>query len=142
MTASPSPSQGSSKPQLAERPLSPHLQIYKPQLTTGMSIMHRMTGIGLTLGLLILVAWLVGLATGPDNYAACMSVIKCPLCQIVLFGLTWAFFYHFCCGVRHLLWDAGFFLNIDGVYSTGRIALGVSTLLTVILWLKILGVTP
>ena len=128
-----------SSPQRPERPLSPHLQIYKPQLTSVLSITHRVTGVGLSLGLLILVAWLIGLATGPEYYDLCMRVITSPLCQFVLCGLTWAFIYHLCCGIRHMLWDAGFFLTLQGVYSTGRITLAVSTLLTLALWLKILG---
>lgn len=133
------PTPASPKPTGAERPLSPHLQVYKPQITTIMSILHRATGIGLTAGIVVFVGWLVALASGPECYNAFIKGITSPIGQIFLFGWTWAFFYHLCCGIRHLLWDAGAFLTIEGVYSTGRIATAVSALLTILFWLKAYG---
>ena len=108
-------------------------------MTTIMSILHRMSGIGLAAGLVVLVVWLVCLASGPTWYDAFIKYITSPIGQVFLFGWTWAFFYHLCCGIRHLLWDAGQFLTIAGVYSTGRIALGISSLLTILIWLKAYG---
>lgn len=129
-------------PAKVSRPLAPHLQVYKPQLTSVMSILHRASGAGLALGLPVFVAWLVVLASGQHFYGILIGWLQNPIMQIVLFGWTWAFFYHFCTGIRHLLWDAGLFLDLKGVYSTGRIALGISTLLTLGVWAKILGWIP
>jgi succinate dehydrogenase / fumarate reductase cytochrome b subunit len=123
----------------APRPLSPHLQIYKPQLTSGLSIFHRMTGIGLALGLPVFVAWLCALAKGADAYARFLSCAHSTVGQILLFGWSWAFFYHFWAGIRHLCWDAGFFLDIKNVYRTGWFVLGISTFSTLMTWAKILG---
>jgi succinate dehydrogenase / fumarate reductase cytochrome b subunit len=122
------------------RPLSPHLQIYKPQLTSMLSIGHRLTGIILSFGFVILVAWLMALASGPANYEMFADCAKSIPGQIVLIGLSLAFFYHLCMGIRHLLWDSGHFLDLPDVYKTGRLAVGTALALTVILWLKIYGV--
>ena len=127
--------------ELKARPLSPHLQIYKPQLTSGLSILHRMTGVALSFGLLVLVAWLVALAGGSENYAVFTTYAGTLLGQIILFGLTVAFFFHLCCGIRHLLWDAGLFLDIKGAYKTGYLALAACLVLTAIVWLNIYGVS-
>lgn len=124
------------------RPLSPHLQIYRPQITSALSIFHRMTGVGLAIGLPVFVIWLLILAFRPALYPQIECCIHSPIGQVVLFGWTWAFLYHFCTGLRHLIWDAGLMLDIKGVYRSGRIALGVSTLLTICLWLKIYGIMP
>lgn len=112
------------------RPLSPHLQIYKPQLTSGMSIFHRFTGIGLSLGLPVFVLWLVLLSGEQTTYDRFVKLAHSLPAQIALLGWIWAFFFHLCTGIRHLLWDAGYFLKIKDVYKTGYIALAVSTLLT------------
>lgn len=124
------------------RPLSPHLQIYKPQLTSGMSIFHRITGVGLAFGLPIFAMWLLTVAGGAEYYKNLMTLFHTWVGQVLLFGWTFCFFYHFCCGIRHLLWDAGYLLGIKAVYSSGRIALGLSVLLTIGIWLKAYGMTP
>jgi succinate dehydrogenase / fumarate reductase, cytochrome b subunit len=118
------------------RPLSPHLTIYKPQITSGMSIFHRLTGVCLSLGLPVLVWWLVSLAQGQESYASFVQCAHSPVGQILLMGWSWAFFYHLCCGIRHLFWDAGLGLSIKQVYRSGYIALGVSTFLTLCLWAR------
>ena len=123
----------------AQRPLSPHLQVYRPQLTSGMSIFHRFTGIGLAGGVTLLVAWLVCLAWLPDFYPLFMSLLTSIIGKIFLFGWTWAFFYHLSTGIRHLLWDAGWGLSLKGIYTSGYIALTISTLLTLGLWIIVLG---
>jgi succinate dehydrogenase / fumarate reductase, cytochrome b subunit len=125
----------------SNRPLSPHLQVYKPQLTSILSIIHRMTGVALSFGAVIFVVWLVSLASGPESYASFVGYAGSLVGQIILFGLTFSFFYHFCCGIRHLLWDAGYFLELKDVYKTGRIVVGVSLVLTLIVWLKVYGVS-
>ena len=123
------------------RPLSPHLQVYKPQLTSILSILHRITGVGLCFGFMILVAWLAALASGPEAYKTFVSYAQSVIGQIVLFGMTVAFFYHFCNGIRHLLWDAGLFLDLPAVYKTGRIVMGATVIMTAVVWLKVWGVS-
>jgi succinate dehydrogenase / fumarate reductase cytochrome b subunit len=120
------------------RPLSPHLQVYRPQLTSGLSIFHRMTGIGLAAGLPVFVLWLVVLAKDEKAYDQFLTCAHTIVGIILLMGWTWAFAYHLCMGVRHLLWDMGLFLEIKQVYTTGYIALLVSTLATLALWCKFL----
>jgi succinate dehydrogenase / fumarate reductase cytochrome b subunit len=88
------------------------------------------------------VAWLVFLAGGPDAYALFTKVCQTKVGQVFLVGWTWAFFYHFCCGIRHLMWDAGWFLTIRGMHITGWITLFISTALTIGIWLKIWDVLP
>ena len=128
-----------SSSQKIARPLSPHLQIYKPQLTSGMSIFHRITGVALAFALPVFVAWLVVVAGGPQVYADFMKLFQTLLGQILLYGWMFAFFYHFCCGIRHLLWDAGYGLNLRAVYISGYIAIGLSLLATASVWFKVHG---
>src|ERR687892_1500300 len=101
------------------RPLSPHLQVYRPQLTSVLSISHRVTGVALAVGTLLLVYWLVSAAAGPDSYATAQSVIGSWLGIVLLFGWTYALFYHLCNGIRHLFWDAGYGFELPTVYRTG-----------------------
>ena len=122
-----------------QRPLSPHLQVYRPQLTSMMSITHRATGVALTSGTLLLAAWLFAVATGGDTYAMAALAVAHPLGQFVLFGYSVALIYHALNGVRHLSWDLGFGLTIPDVYRSGRIVLFLTFLLTACLWLAILA---
>lgn len=115
---------------LKSRPLSPHLQVYKPQLTSTMSIFHRFTGIALSLGMPVFVLWLVLLAGEQPTYDKFVKLVHTLPAQIILLGWIWSFFFHLCTGIRHLLWDSGHFLAIKDVYKTGYIALVVSTALT------------
>lgn len=121
------------------RPLSPHLQIYKPQLTSVLSILNRATGIALSVGTLLLVYWLVSLAAGPQAYADARGVLGSVLGQIALFGWSWALFYHLCNGIRHLFWDAGQGFQLDTVYKTGWAVVAASLLLTALLWIAVLA---
>ena len=89
------------------RPLSPHLQVYRPQLTSVMSILHRLTGIALAVGTLLLVAWLVAAATSPQAFGAIQAFNGSWIGRVLLFGWSFALFYHLCNGIRHLFWDAG-----------------------------------
>ena len=129
-------------PAKKSRPLSPHLQIYRPQISATMSIFHRMTGIALAAALPVFVAWLVVLADSKPSYVRFMELFHNPVGQVLLMGWTWAFFYHLCCGIRHLIWDAGLFLSIKGLYATGYIAFGTSLLLTALVYLKAFGYLP
>ena len=122
-----------------QRPLSPHLQVYRPQLTSMMSITHRATGVALTSGTLLLAAWLFAVATGGDTYAMAALAVAHPLGQFVLFGYSVALIYHALNGVRHLSWDLCFGLTIPDVYRSGHIVLFLTFLLTACLWLAILA---
>lgn len=102
-----------------ERPLSPHLQVYRPQLTSMLSIMHRGTGIFLALGTPLLVFWLMTLASGPQAYAEMQQCFSNWFVQLVLFGWTFALFYHLCNGIRHLFWDIGKGFELDNLYKSG-----------------------
>jgi len=117
------------------RPLSPHLQVYKPQLTTFMSITHRATGIALAVGTLILVCWLIAAATGETAFAEVQAFLGSIIGRLLLLGWSYALFYHMCNGLRHLFWDAGKGFEIETAYLTGRIVIGASVLLTIVAWL-------
>ena len=119
------------------RPLSPHLQVYRPQLTSVMSIMHRASGLVLTTGTIMLVLWLIAVANGPETFALMASIVGHPLGQFVLFGYSVALFYHACNGLRHLSWDLGFGLSIPAVYRSGYFVLGATFGLTALLWLSV-----
>ena len=116
------------------RPLSPHLQIYRLPLPALLSITHRMTGVILSSGTLLLTIWLVALAGGPDSFAYAMMIIGHPLGQLVLFGYSAALFYHMCNGIRHLNWDRGRGLEIESVYRSGKITIALAIGLTALLW--------
>jgi len=122
-----------------ERPLSPHLGIYKWQITMVMSILHRMTGVFLSLGLLMLTCWLLALAAGGEQYSQIMDFFRSWCGQILLLGWTFAFFYHLCNGIRHLMWDAGKGFEIDQVKTSGVIAMVCAVLLTAALWFVLRG---
>ena len=122
-----------------QRPLSPHLQVYRPQLTSMMSITHRATGVALTTGTLVLAAWLVALALGGATYEVIAAAVAHPLGQFVLFGYSAALIYHALNGIRHLSWDLGFGLTIPDIYRSGHIVLFLTFLLTACLWLAILA---
>ncbi len=116
------------------RPLSPHLQVYRPQLTSFLSIVHRATGIFLSLGSVLLAAWLIALATGGDA-ADCMDrVLGSWFGKLALLAWSYALFYHLCNGIRHLVWDAGKGLEIKDVYTSGYIMVIASLLLTAAAW--------
>lgn len=116
------------------RPLSPHLQIYRLPLPAILSITHRMTGVILSTGTLLLAAWMVALAQGPSSFAIAMMIVGHPLGQLVLFGYSAALFYHMCNGIRHLNWDRGAGLEIESVYRSGKFVIGAAVILTAALW--------
>lgn len=118
--------------EISERPISPHLQIYKPQLTAVLSILHRATGVFLTLGTLLLVYWVLSLATGSEPYANAQAFFGSAFGRLILFPWVFSLFYHLCNGIRHLFWDAGFGFEIRTVYATGTIVLVASLILTLI----------
>ena len=119
------------------RPLSPHLQVYRPQLTSVMSIMHRASGAVLATGSLILVIWLTALAAGDDVFSFVTVALHHPIGQLALFGYSLALVYHGLNGVRHLLWDLRIGLEVGQVYQSGYLVLGLTVILTAILWLLV-----
>jgi succinate dehydrogenase / fumarate reductase cytochrome b subunit len=117
------------------RPLSPHLQIYRPQLTSVLSILHRATGVFISAGAAILVWWLVALASGPENYASFSGLIASIPGRLLLFGWTLCFFYHLANGIRHLWWDTGRGLDLPSVYRSGWIVVAFAALASLAAWL-------
>jgi succinate dehydrogenase / fumarate reductase cytochrome b subunit len=120
------------------RPQSPNIQIYRPQLTSVLSIANRISGVVLSLGAVGLVAWLIAAAAGPQAYAAVQGALASPLGQIVLFGFTFAFFLHLCSGIRHLAWDAGYGFELETIYASGWAVVAASFVLTVATWIAAL----
>ncbi|MGH6968462.1 MAG: succinate dehydrogenase, cytochrome b556 subunit [Stellaceae bacterium] len=116
----------------AERPLSPHLQIYKPQLTSVLSITHRGTGLMLGVGTIFFVWWLSGAAWSGACFAAAQEFWGSWLGKLLLLGWTFSLFYHLLNGVRHLLWDVGAGFDLRSAYRSGWTVVGFSVLLTVV----------
>ena len=116
------------------RPLSPHLQVYRPQFTSVLSILHRITGIGLAGGTLLLVWWLIAAAAGPTEFDAVQNFIGSIVGRILLLAWSFALYYHLCNGIRHLFWDAGKGFELGTAYASGLLAVVAATVLTVISW--------
>jgi len=118
----------------SQRPLSPHLQIYRPQLTMVLSITHRATGIALVVGTLVLVYWLLAAASGAEAYASAQQLLGSWPGRILLLGFTYALFFHLCNGIRHLFWDVGLGFELKTVYASGTAVVIVSIVMTVLAW--------
>lgn len=118
------------------RPLSPFMlgQYYRFQLTSGLSFIHRITGVGLSIGTLLLAGWLIALASGPDCYAAYAHQLKSWYGQLLLLGWSWALMYHLCNGIRHLIWDTVHAFDLPSTYKTGYIVVAASFILTAAVW--------
>ena len=119
------------------RPLSPHLQVYRPQLTSVMSIMHRASGAVLATGSLLVALWLVALAAGTTVFNPVADAMQHPLGQLVVLGYSLALVYHGLNGIRHLMWDLRIGLEIKQVYQSGYLVLGLTVLVTATLWLAV-----
>lgn len=119
----------------AARPLSPHLSIYRPMLSMMMSILHRITGGALYFGTLLLVWWLLAVATGPGAYAAFQSVASSLIGRLVLFGYTFALLHHLLGGLRYLIWDTGTGFGAAEREFMVRATLAGSLALTLLLWI-------
>ena len=116
------------------RPLSPNIQIYRPQLTSVLSIMNRLTGIALSLFAVALVVWLMAAADGPQSYSIIQRFIRSWVGQLLLFGWTFSFYFHLCGGIRHLGWDAGHGFDLRSIYATGWLVVVGSVVLTLVTW--------
>lgn len=121
-------------PNSLQRPLSPHLQVWKWAMNMTLSILHRVSGVALSLGTLALVWMIVAVANGPDAYACFYTFITSVFGQLLLFGWTGALYYHLCSGIRHLLMDAGYLLTIPQAVKAGYVIFIVSIALTLATW--------
>ena len=113
------------------RPLSPHLTIWRWQVTMLSSIMHRATGMALSAGAIVLAWWLVSISNGPEGYDSFMVYAAMPLGVIVLFGFTWSFAFHFFNGIRHLAWDLGYGFDKHLATRTGFLVFALSFLVAI-----------
>lgn len=121
-------------PRQVERPLSPHLQIYRLTITMVMSIVHRITGVGLYLGTAVLAWWLIAAATGPEAYAVFLGVAGSWIGQLVLFGFTWALIHHLLSGIRYFFWDEIKAFDLKSADLMSWSAFLVGLVLTVVVW--------
>ena len=122
-----------------QRPLAPHLQIYRLQITSVLSILHRLTGIFMASGALVLVVWLSAISEGKLSYETIQAFFHHWLIQTYFFALGYSFFYHLCNGLRHLAWDAGYCFDLKTVHRSGWLAVGMSIILTLLTWFLIAG---
>jgi succinate dehydrogenase / fumarate reductase cytochrome b subunit len=117
-----------------ERPLSPHVQVWRWHITMATSILHRATGVALYVGALIAAAWAVALAQGPDAYATFKHVMGSPLGKLVMLGLTVSYFYHLANGVRHLVWDTGHGLDVKSANASAVVVFAFTAAATIAVW--------
>ena len=121
------------------RPLSPHLQVYRFPLVAIMSITHRVTGVALAVGTILLAAWLGSGAYSPAAYAGMSAFLGSWLGYLLLFGWSVALYYHLCNGVRHLFWDIGRGFELVDAHRANGIVLAATLLLTVVTWIAALS---
>ncbi len=122
-----------------ERPLSPHLQIYRPQITSVLSILHRITGFFLTSGAVALVGWLLAIAGGPEWFNCYRGFCSHSIGRMFLAGISFSYFYHLFNGIRHLVWDSGHAYDLPSVYRGGYLVLVLTGIATAFTWLLIMG---
>ncbi|NRA87223.1 MAG: succinate dehydrogenase, cytochrome b556 subunit [Rhizobiales bacterium] len=122
------------KTKKVERPLSPHIFIYKPIWTMMLSIIHRATGAALYVGTALLVYWLIALATSAEAFESASWFMGSPFGLFIMFGYTWAMFHHMGGGIKHLAWDIGKGFELDTVEIVAKIATIVPLVLTVLVW--------
>ncbi|MGH7248659.1 MAG: succinate dehydrogenase, cytochrome b556 subunit [Pseudomonadota bacterium] len=120
------------------RPRSPNIQIYRPQLTSVLSIANRIAGVISSLAAVGLVLWLIAAAAGPRPYAAAQGVLTSIIGRIVLIAATFAFFLHLCAGIRHLAWDAIYGFELRAIYASGWVVVAASVVLTAAAWIAAL----
>jgi succinate dehydrogenase / fumarate reductase cytochrome b subunit len=118
---------------MSGRPLSPHLGVYKFMYTMSLSILHRITGCAAAIGFLMFVWWLIALSSGPTAYVSAMLLLSSPLAKLLLVGFTFSFVYHFCNGIRHLVWDTGRGLERAQARRSGTLVIIAALLLTALL---------
>lgn len=121
--------------QTDNRPLSPHLQIYRLPLTAITSISHRIAGVLLAIGSLAVVYWLLAAAAGPEAYATARGVLGNPFSQLIIFAWTYVLFYHLCNGIRHLVWDTGRGLDLESAHRSALAVFAAAGALTILAWI-------
>ncbi len=117
-----------------DRPLSPHISIYRWPITMVLSILHRISGIALSVGFVVFVAWLFDAASGPETYAVFLSAMDSVIGKLLLVGWSFAFFYHLSNGARHLLWDTGRGLEKDQANASSWWVLIATVVFTAVFW--------
>jgi len=117
-----------------DRPLSPHLSIYRWPITMALSILHRATGIAMSVGFIVLSAWLFDIASGPETYAVFLKYMDTLIGKLLLIGWSFAFFYHLSNGVRHLYWDTGRGLEKEQATKSAWLVLAAAIVLTAVFW--------
>ncbi len=118
-----------------QRPLSPHLQVYRPQITSVLSIFHRMMGVAMAMGAVLLIYWLAAAAYGPEPFARAQGLFGTWFGRLVLFGLTFSLFFHLANGIRHLVWDMGFGFEMPVLRASGVAVVISAMALTVLTWI-------
>jgi len=121
------------------RPLSPHLQVYRWQITMTMSILHRVSGVVLTIGAFGLAWWLLALAAGGDQYAHASALVASPVGLVLLFGFSLSLVYHLLNGLRHLMWDMGWGFDIPEIYRSGWAVAVLTVVFTAAIWFAAFG---
>lgn len=117
-----------------KRPLSPHLQVYRWQITSVLSILHRLTGVAFAFGMALLTVWLTAAAAGPQTFAMVHGVATSPLGLLVVAGFSFALFFHLCNGIRHLFWDFTMGFELTTATASGWAVIAASVLLTALVW--------
>ncbi len=117
------------------RPLSPHLQVYRMQWTMIYSILNRATGVALSVGALFLTCWLVALGAGIGEFQLVQDFITSYIGRIMLLGWTWSLIYHLCAGIRHMIWDTGTMLELKAAEISGHLVMASSIVITAAIWL-------
>jgi succinate dehydrogenase / fumarate reductase, cytochrome b subunit len=118
----------------AQRPLSPHLQVYRWQVSNTLSIVHRLTGVVMAVAVAALVGWLLALASGPGAFLQATTLLRSLPGQLLLLGVSFAFCYHLCNGIRHLAWDAGYGFDKHTARRSGLAVVAAAIVLTIALW--------
>jgi succinate dehydrogenase / fumarate reductase cytochrome b subunit len=121
-----------------DRPMSPHLQVWRWHVTMATSILHRASGMALYVGGLVVAGWVIALASGPDGFSAYRAFLGSPIGVLVMFGLTVAFLYHLANGVRHLVWDSGKGFEPKTADMTGWAAIAFGVVAAVLIWIIVL----
>ena len=117
------------------RPLSPHLTIYRPQLTSVLSILHRITGLSLLISAVLVILWFFSIAMGEEYYIWYSEFVISIPCQLILILSIWAIWYHTFTGIRHLIWDTGHGFELNTAAAYGYVVGGASVVFTVIAWI-------
>ena len=115
-----------------DRPLSPHIQVYRPQITSVLSILHRITGVALSIGTLLLTWWLVSAAYGPEAFETSQAFLGSWFGHLILWGFTFSLFYHLGNGIRHLAWDFGWGFEMPVLQKSGLVVVGFAVVCTLI----------